>query len=148
MGKNTLGKVLATPNKTDDILYKIRTVAHLAEYFFPTGVKGLAIQRRHTHTQNLKREKRQHSPLALAVPAHWWTSRCSILHRVCGNIYQGWRLSQKCYHTCSYQEGNRSWIKTATRGQGLSFVSRSEDISPIYSWAGAKLSAESSEQAA
>lgn len=47
-----------------------------------------------------------------------------------------WRLSQSRYHTCSDQEGDRPWVRIATKGQGLGFMSCSEDISPIYSCAG------------
>ena len=68
------GKEMATPNKTDYIPYKIRTVAHLAQCAFPRGVKGVGIQRTQKKKEiNKKGEKGPHRPDTVAgtVPAHW-----------------------------------------------------------------------------
>lgn len=112
-------------------------------------VKEVAIQRTQKKKEiNKKGEKRPHRPDTVAgtVPAHWLlqeqylhTGRLQDVAFCAENVesnYQGWRLSQNCYHTCSYQEDDRSWIKTAFKGQELHFMSCSEDISHIYSCSG------------
>lgn len=129
-------------------------MAHLTQYFFPTGVRGVAIQRRQIKKKK-KKEKKKGEKKTVQLSYCCTSSACTLVDfqdvafctEYVESSYQGWRLSQS-YHTCSYHEGDRSWIEIATKGQGLGFMSRSEDISPIYSCAGAKPSTESSEQAA
>lgn len=94
---------------------------------------------------NLKGKKRQHSPVTAALALHVHFKWCGLqdvafctetMWKVITKASNYWRLPQSCYHTCSEQEGDRPWVRIATKDQGLGFMSCSQDISPIYSCAG------------
>lgn len=87
-GEKHLGEVLATPNKTDDMPCEIRTVAHLAQHFFPNRIK------RSCYSEEMKRKrKKKFKNIKKTIKLSYCctSSACTlvdfktcILQRVCG----------------------------------------------------------------